>query len=86
MALLRCVMLLWESPHSRKEAAVKAYKRRSGGISKTLIFADFVIVVVAPAIGMLVEAGILSGTYAGIAIAGVGLVTRFLRQMGPTAK
>ena len=65
---------------------MKAYRRRSGGISKTLIFADFVTLVVAPAIGMLVEAGILSGTYAGIAIAGVGLVTRFLRQIGPATK
>ena len=59
------------------------YKRRSSGISKTLVLADFVTLVVAPAIGLLVEHGIWSGTHAGIAVAFVGLVTRYLRTIGP---
>ncbi len=65
---------------------MKPYSRRSGGISKTLILADFVTLVVAPAIGLLVESGIWSGKEAGIAVAVVGLVTRFLRQIGPKPK
>ena len=59
------------------------YKRRSHGISKTLVLADFVTVVVAPAIGLLVEHGIWTGMHAGIAVAFVGLVTRYLRTIGP---
>jgi hypothetical protein len=62
---------------------MNAYSRRSGGISKTLVLADFVTLVVAPAIGLLVEAGIWTGTHAGIAVAFVGLVTRYLRTIGP---
>ena len=62
---------------------MNAYSRRSGGISKTLVLADFVTVVVAPAIGLLVEHGICTGTHAGIAVAFVGLVTRYLRTIGP---
>ena len=62
---------------------MKPYSRRSGGISKTLILADFVTIVVAPTIGLLVESGIWSGKEAGIAVAVVGLVTRFLRTIGP---
>lgn len=63
------------------------YKRRNGkGVSKTLILADFVTLVVAPAIGLLVESGIWTGTHAAIAVGVVGLVTRFLRQIGPSAK
>lgn len=65
---------------------MKPYSRRSGGTSKTLILADFVTLVVAPAIGLLVESGIWSGKEAGIAVAVVGLVTRFLRQIGPKPK
>lgn len=65
---------------------MKAYSRRSGGISKTLILADFVTLVVAPTIGLLVEAGIWTGTHAGAAVAFVGLLTRFLRQIGPAPK
>lgn len=65
---------------------MKPYSRRSGGISKTLILADFVTLVVAPTIGLLVESGIWSGKEAGIAVAVVGLVTRFLRQIGPKPK
>lgn len=59
------------------------YKRRSHGISKTLVLADFVTLVIAPAIGLLVEHGIWTGTHAGIAVAFVGLVTRYLRTIGP---
>ena len=59
------------------------YKRRSHGFSKTLVLADFVTLVVAPAIGLLVEHGIWTGTHAGIAVAFVGLVTRYLRTIGP---
>ena len=59
------------------------YKRRSHGFSKTLVLADFVTVVVAPAIGLLVEHGIWTGTHAGIAVAFVGLVTRYFRTIGP---
>lgn len=65
---------------------MKPYTRRSGGISKTLILADFVTLVVAPTIGLLVESGIWSGKEAGIAVAVVGLVTRFLRTIGPKPK
>lgn len=65
---------------------MKPYTRRSGGISKTLILADFVTLVVAPTIGLLVESGIWSGKEAGIAVAIVGLVTRFLRTIGPKSK
>lgn len=65
---------------------MKPYTRRSGGISKTLILADFVTLVVAPTIGLLVESGIWSGKEAGIAVAIVGLVTRFLRTIGPKPK
>ncbi len=65
---------------------MKPYSRRSGGISKTLILADFVTLVVAPTIGLLVESGIWSGKEAGIAVAVVGLVTRFLRTIGPKPK
>lgn len=62
------------------------YSRRSGGISKTLVLADFVTLVVAPAIGLLVEAGVWTGTHAAVAVAFVGIVTRFLRTVGPKPK
>lgn len=62
------------------------YSRRSGGISKTLIFADFVAMVLAPTIGLLVETDVIAGRWGYIALGVVGLVTRFLRQIGPVPK
>lgn len=63
------------------------YGRRSGkGLSKTLIFADIVTMVVAPTIGLLVEHEIIAGKGAGFALAFVGLLTRALRQHGPGSK
>ncbi len=62
------------------------YSRRSGGVSKTLIFADFVTLVLAPALGLLVETGVIEGRWGYIALGVTGLVTRFLRQFGPAPK
>ena len=64
----------------------KLYSRRSGGISKVLVFADFVAMVLAPSIGLLVETGTIDGRWGYIALGVVGLVTRFLRQIGPVPK
>lgn len=63
------------------------YRRRSGnGVSKTLIFADFVTMVLAPTIGLLVETDVIAGRWGYITLGVVGLVTRFLRQIGPVPK
>jgi len=64
----------------------KLYQRRSGGISKVLVFADFVTMVLAPTIGLLVETGTIAGRWGYIALGVSGLVTRFLRQFGPVPK
>lgn len=50
------------------------------GTSHVLVLADLVTGVVAPTIAVLVEFQILSGVGAGIAIAVVGVVTRYLRS------
>ena len=50
------------------------------GTSHVLVLADIITGVVAPTIAILVEAQILSGVGAGIAIAVVGVVTRYLRS------
>lgn len=64
----------------------KLYARRSGGISKVLVFADFVTMVLAPTIGLLVETDVIAGRWGYIALGITGLVTRFLRQYGPEPK
>ena len=62
-----------------------SYQRRSGGVSKTLVFADLITGVVAPTLGILVETGVLHGRWGYIALAVAGIVTRFLRQYGPVS-
>lgn len=61
-----------------------AWSRRSGGVSKTLVFADLVTGVIAPVLALLVETEVLHGRWGYISLAVVGIVTRFLRQIGPT--
>jgi len=59
------------------------YQRRSGGVSKTLVFSDFVTTAGA-VLTALVEAGVLStDSWAGPALVAIGVITRVLRQTGP---
>lgn len=61
----------------------KLYQRRSGGVSKTLIFSDLVTMAGA-VLTALVEAGVLStDSWAGPVLVAIGIVTRVLRQTGP---
>jgi hypothetical protein len=61
----------------------KLYQRRSGGVSKTLIFSDLVTTAGA-VLTALVESGVLStDSWAGPVLLVIGLITRVLRQTGP---
>lgn len=61
----------------------KLYQRRSGGVSKTLIFSDLVTMAGA-VLTALVEAGVLStDSWAGPVLVAIGVITRVLRQTGP---
>jgi len=61
----------------------KLYQRRSGGVSKTLIFSDLVTTAGA-VLTALVEAGVLTGqSWPGPVLLCIGIVTRVLRQTGP---
>ena len=61
----------------------KFYQRRSGGVSKTLVFSDLVTTAGA-VLTALVEAGVLSAdSWAGPVLLAIGLITRVLRQTGP---
>jgi hypothetical protein len=64
----------------------KFYQRRSGGVSKTLVFSDLVTMAGA-VLTALVEAGVLStDSWAGPALLVIGLITRVLRQTGPVPR
>lgn len=66
---------------------MKRYKRPNGeGTSKTLVFADLIVGVVTPVLGLLIEEGEINGRWGYIALGVAGIVTRYLRQTsGPTA-
>ena len=59
------------------------YQRRSGGVSKTLVFSDLVTTAGA-VLTALVEAGVLAGqSWPGPVLLCIGIITRVLRQTGP---
>jgi hypothetical protein len=61
----------------------KLYQRRSGGVSKTLIFSD-IVTTAGAVLTALVEAGVLTGqSWPGPVLLCIGIITRVLRQAGP---